>query len=158
MKILKFPHPDLLHKCPVISVFDKELKIILDSMWETMKSERGIGLAANQVGILLRMFVMDGPEGRLNVVNPKYLSASIKGAALKEGCLSFPGEFIIVPGRSNWIHLAYQDENGQNKEVVLEGIYAVCAQHEIDHLDGKVFIKHESLARNIRKQLIKKWK
>jgi peptide deformylase len=81
------------------------------------------------------MFVMEGPEGRLNIINPHIGLSSLKPAGLKEGCLSAPGEFMIVPSRVDWVMIEYQDENGDPKHVTLKGIHSVCAQHEIEHLN-----------------------
>lgn len=158
MEILKFPHPDLFKKCDKITVFGPELKILLDSMWETMKLANGIGLAANQVSIPFRMFVMEGPNGRINLINPRIQALSQVSANLKEGCLSAPGESLVVPGRMRWVDVEYQDENGDFKRVVLHAIHAVCVQHEIEHLDGKSFMKNKTIHKTIRNQLSKKWK
>ena len=157
MNIIKFPNPMLITVTYKITVFGEELKTLLDAMYETMKANRGIGLAANQVGLLHRMFVMEGPEGRINIVNPYVISKSKISANLKEGCLSAPGEFIVVPQRPNWVQIEYQNELGENKTAVFNGIYSVCVCHEMEHLDGNVFFKNPSLSRAIRKNLIKKW-
>lgn len=157
MKILKFPDPKLLTPCDAVVNFDKTLLSILDSMWEIMKDAKGIGLAANQVGISLDAFVMEGPNGRLNMVNP-YISVESEALAnMKEGCLSTPGEFVVVPGRAKWVQVIYQDEKGNNKSLILEGIHAVACVHEIEHLDGKSFLQHSSFPKSVRKRYEKKW-
>jgi len=158
MEVLKFPNPALFKRTAEITVFGEELKILLDSMWETMKNSNGIGLAANQVGLTLRMFVMDGPKGRLNLVNPLLINKSTALANQKEGCLSMPGEFIIVPSRVEWVEIEYQNEKGIFKKVFLRGTHSVCAQHELDHLDGIVFAQNKSIDRRKRKEIKKKWK
>lgn len=158
MKLLKFPHVKLLTPCEDITNFNVEVAEILDYMWYVMEESNGIGLAANQIGFSLNMFVMDGPEGRLNLINPYISLKSNSFAKLKEGCLSAPGEFIVVPGRASWVQVKYQDEKGNHKSVVLKGIQAVCAQHEIEHLDGKSFMEHKSLSRAVKNRLSKKWK
>lgn len=157
MKILQFPHPTLLEPCEEVVSFDSELIGMLDSMWETMKKNNGVGLAANQVGIPLDMFVMNGPKGRLNLINPYIAASSIALANLKEGCLSAPGEMIVVPGRKEWVQIIYQDEKGNGQSIILKGIQAVCAQHEIEHLDGKSFMEHKSIPKSLRKQFSKRW-
>lgn len=156
MKIVKFPHPSLFSKCESVTVFGEELKVLLDDMWETMKGANGLGLAANQVDIPLRMFVMEGPNGRINVVNPHISSESKLFIKLREGCLSAPGEFVLIP-RHEWIQLMYQDETGTAKQAVLKGLYAVCAQHELEHLEGKGFLENKNIPKNHRKMLAKKW-
>lgn len=158
MKLLKFPHVKLLTPCEEVVNFSSELLEVLDYMWYVMEEHNGIGLAANQVGFSLNMFVMDGPEGRLNLINPYICLKSKSFAKLKEGCLSAPGEFIVIPERAEWVQVKYQDEMGAHKSVVLKGIHAVCAQHEIEHLDGKSFMEHKSLSKATRNKLSKKWK
>ena len=140
-----------------ITVFGEELKVLLDAMYDAMKANRGLGLAANQVGLLHRMFVMEGPEGRIDLVNPVITWSSVVGANLKEGCLSAPGDFIIVPSRKEKIQIQYQNEKGEPQVKVLSGLYAVCAQHEIDHLDGQIFFTNKSIPKNKRQPLMKKW-
>ena len=157
MKLLQFPHVKLLTPCEDVENFNYELAEILDYMWYVMEESNGVGLAANQVGFSLNMFVMDGPNGRLNLVNP-YISLKSKSSAnLKEGCLSAPGEFIVVPERAEWVQVKYQDEKGIHKSIVLKGIHAVCAQHEIEHLEGKSFMENKSLSKATRTKLAKKW-
>lgn len=159
MQIYHFPFPILTKKCPEVLVFGPELKIILDNMWDTMKSARGVGLAANQVGILLRMFVMEGPEAeRLYIVNPKILRKSQFAANLKEGCLSAPGEMLVLSERATWIELSFQDEKGIEQRRVFKDIWSVCVQHEIGHLNGESFLEAKSIGKAKRKALAKKWK
>lgn len=158
MKILKFPDPALFQACKEVSVFGPELKTLLDSMWETMFEGSGIGLAANQVGLTFRMFTMIGPDNeKLYVVNPKILKRSVVPANLKEGCLSAPGEFLILDERSSWIKLSFQDETGKEHERVFKGIHSVCVQHETDHLNGLTYLASKSLHKAKRKELAKKY-
>ena len=91
------------------------------------------------------------------MVNPYISVQSEASANIKEGCLSAPKEFIVVPGRAKWVQVKYQDEKGQYQSIILEGIHAVAAAHECDHLEGKSFLQHHSIPRTIRKQLSKKW-
>lgn len=155
--VLKFPNPLLFEKAAPVYVFGKELQILLDLMWDTMEINRGIGLASNQLGMGLAMVVIKGPNGRLNMVNPTILKKSKIPANLKEGCLSAPGDFLIVPDRVEWVQVKYQDETGELGTVVLKGIYSVCVQHELEHLEGKSFMENKSIPKHIRKSLQKKW-
>lgn len=100
---------------------------------------------------------MDGPTGRLDVVNPVIVAKSVKQANIREGCLSVPKEFVLVPSRMEWVRLQYSNMYGEVQTVVLKGIHAVCAQHEIDHLDGKIFLSDKSIPKYERKRLSKKW-
>lgn len=158
MQILKFPSPELFQVCKEVTVFGPELKVLLDSMWDTMVANSGMGLAANQVGLSFRMFVMIGPEGeRLYIVNPKIVQKSIVSANLEEGCLSAPGEKLTLEERADWVKVEYQDETGAKHEKVFKRIYSVCVQHETDHLNGKTHLQSESLHKARRKELAKKW-
>lgn len=158
MKILKYPSSELFEVCKEVSVFGPELKTLLDSMWETMNEGHGMGLAANQVGLTFRMFTMLGPENeKIYIVNPKILSKSVVAANLKEGCLSAPGELLILSERASWVKIKFQDETGADHERVFKGIHAVCVQHETDHLDGKSHLMSKTIDKAKRKQLAKKW-
>lgn len=158
MKILKFPDPSLFKTCKEVSVFGPELKILLDSMWDTMIEGNGLGLAANQVGLTFRMFTMLGPSGeKLYIINPKILKRSVVPANLKEGCLSAPGELLVLDERASWVKIKFQDETGKEHERVFKDIHSVCVQHEIDHLSGKSHLQSKSLHKAKRKELAKKW-
>lgn len=127
-------------------------------MWDTMVKGQGIGLAANQVGLTFRMFTMLGPkEEKFYIVNPKIVKRSVVPANLREGCLSAPGEFLVLDERASWVKLQFQDETGKNQEMVFKDIYAVCVQHETDHLDGTSHLQSKSLKKAKRKELAKKW-
>lgn len=157
MKVLKFPHQDLFRVCKPVSVFDTELKVLLDNMYRTMQDHNGIGLAANQVGLEYRMFIMKHTEGRINLVNPVVTKRSMVTALIGEGCLSAPGEYLITGSRREWVEVSYQDEKGAPKVKVFKGIYAVCVEHEIEHLDGKSFMDSKTISKAKRKELAKKW-
>lgn len=158
MQILKFPNEALFVKCTEVTVFGPELKILLDAMWETMVEGKGMGLAANQVGLTFRMFTMLGPDAeKIYLVNPKILSKSVISANLQEGCLSAPGELLTLEERASWVKVEYQDETGEKKERIFKGIHSVCIQHETDHLDGKSHLQSKSLKSAKRKELAKKW-
>jgi peptide deformylase len=158
MEVLKFPHPNLFIKCKEVTVFGPELKVLLESMWDTMISKNGMGLASNQVGLDYRMFTMKGPEEeKLFIVNPKILVSGRAQANLKEGCLSAPGEFLILGERAMWVQILYQDETGAPHSQTFGGIHSVCVQHEIDHLDGKSHLQSKSLTRRVRREMKRKW-
>lgn len=156
MKVVKFPHKSLFTKTEPVTVFGPELKVLLDKMYETMVLNKGIGLAANQVELVFRMFVMEGPEGPLYLVNPKIVWESKALASIREGCLSAPAEFVVL-GRHSIVKVEFQDETGEKKTKLFNDLYAICVQHEIEHLDGKAFLSHKSLTKIQRKQLHKKW-
>lgn len=158
MQILKFPDSELFNVCKEVTVFGSELKTLLNSMWSTMIEGKGIGLAANQVGLTFRMFTMLGPnDEKLFIINPTVLSKSIASANLKEGCLSAPGEFLILDERASWVKVKFKDETGIEHERVFKGIHSVCVQHEIDHLNGKSHLMSPSLSKAKRKELAKRW-
>lgn len=157
MEILKFPNPMLFRPADHVFVFESELKVLLDEMWKTMKANNGQGLAANQVGLPFRMFVMNGPDGRLNLVNPSIIKQSKATTNYNEGCLSAPGDYVTVPSRLEWVTVSYSDENGFSKTITLKGMHSVCAQHEIEHLNGKSFMENKSIHKTVRKGLQKRW-
>lgn len=158
MKILKYPHPALFTKCERVSVFGKELTTLLDGMWKVLKDNYAVGLAANQVGLKYRMFVMEGTDGeRINLVNPYIVTRSVAPAMKKEGCLSAPGEFLIISDRAEWVQVSFQDETGNSHTRVFKGLQSVCVQHEIDHLEGKSHLQSKSIPKAKRKDLSKKW-
>ncbi|MCR9219366.1 MAG: peptide deformylase [Alphaproteobacteria bacterium] len=148
LPILVAPHPVLKRKAqPVAAVTDEERRL-LDDMLETMYDAPGIGLAAPQVGVSKRMLVVDvAREGEapqpMKLINPEILETSDDLAAYEEGCLSFPDQFAEVK-RPAAVRIAYLDETGEAREIKAEGLLATCLQHEIDHLDGVVFVDHIS--------------
>lgn len=159
MEILIGPHKELLTPTRQVRVFGPELLVLLNAMFDTMQKHKGLGLAANQVGLDLSMFVMLGQnDEKMFFINPRITAKSLVSANIKEGCLSFPGEFLILSERASWVEVIFQDENGSEKKAVFKGLRAVCVQHEIDHLLGKVHLQSKSIPREKRKQLAKKWK
>lgn len=138
-----------------------ELKTLVENMFQTMAKANGVGLAAPQVGLALRMFVVDGngleedyPECmnfRRCMINPEILEQSEETNLKDEGCLSIPGVYESVK-RPDWIVVRYLDENFEEHEEKITGFAARMTLHEYDHLDGKMFIDHVS---PLRKQLIK---
>ena len=159
-KILKFPDQDLRIKAKPVETFDDELKTLTDDMFETMHSVNGIGLAATQIGVAKQVAVIDiSPEKNepLVIVNPeiKILDPS-KKEDYDEGCLSVPGFFETI-SRPSDIQLSYQDLNGQKQEIKPEGLLTKVVQHEIDHLNGRLFVDHisELKRRRIRNKIVK---
>jgi len=156
--IVKYGHPGLHKPSETVKEIDGSIHKLLDDMVETMYAAPGIGLAATQVDVHKRLIVMDVSEGKSNqqvFCNPEILTREGVGVA-EEGCLSVPGIFDEVKRAAN-IRARAQDVKGKFFEVDLEGLAAVCLQHEMDHLDGKLFVDYLSdLKRErIRKKLDK---
>ena len=159
-KILKFPDQDLRIKAKPVETFDEELEALTDDMFETMHSVNGIGLAATQIGVAKQVAVIDiSPEKNepLVIVNPaiQILDPS-KTEDYDEGCLSVPGFFEKI-SRPSDIKLSYQDLNGQKQEIKPEGLLTKVVQHELDHLNGRLFVDHisELKRRRIRNKIVK---
>lgn len=128
----------LRKKCEEVKKFDSELCALLDDMKETVRKEDGAGLAAPQVGVNLRVVVIDLEEGFFEMVNPKILS--VKGEQRgEEGCLSVKGKYGIVT-RPNKVKAEYRDRTGKKHTVTGTGLFARCMCHEFDHLDGVLYI------------------
>lgn len=160
--IIKLPDPVLKEVAKEVSSVDDALRLQLDRMLETMYKAPGIGLAANQVGLLNRVLVMDiaqreTPESRkpICMINPEIIWASEEPSLWEEGCLSIPGQYAEVE-RPLEVRVRYLDQQGKTQEDVFSGLGSHCVQHEIDHLNGVLFIDHlSSLKRNM---LLKKYK
>ena len=157
LKILIFPDPKLRKVAKKIDKFDKSLEILSKNMLKTMYEAEGIGLAATQVDIHIRLVVMDLSEERNEprvFVNPEYTILDKSPFTYEEGCLSIPG-FNEEISRPSKILLKWQDLQGEFHEDRPDGIFTVCAQHEIDHLDGKLFVDYLSPIKRdrIRKKL-----
>ena len=159
-KILKFPDQDLRIKAKPVETFDEELKTLTDDMFETMHSVNGIGLAATQIGVAKQVAVIDiSPEKNepLVIVNPKIqILDPSKKEDYDEGCLSIPGFFETI-SRPSDIKLSYQDLNGKKQEIKPEGLLTKVVQHELDHLNGRLFVDHisELKRRRIRNKIVK---
>ena len=157
LKILIFPDPKLRKVAKKIDKFDKSLEMLSKNMLKTMYEAEGIGLAATQVDIHVRLVVMDLSEERNEprvFVNPEYTILDKSPFTYEEGCLSIPG-FTEEISRPSKILLKWQDLQGNFHEDQPDGIFTVCAQHEIDHLDGKLFVDYLSPIKRdrIRKKL-----
>ena len=157
LKILIFPDPKLRKVAKKIQKFDKSLEMLAQKMLQTMYEAKGIGLAATQVDVHIRLVVMDLSEERDEprvFVNPEYTILDKSPFTYEEGCLSIPG-FNEEISRPSKILLKWQDLQGNFHEDQPDGIFTVCAQHEIDHLDGKLFVDYLSPIKRdrIRKKL-----
>ena len=154
LPILTAPDQRLKQKSKPVAAVDDELRRLLDDMLETMYAAPGVGLAAIQVGVPKRALVIDvarddEPKNPLFLVNPEIVWASDHDASYEEGCLSLPDQFADV-ARPAAVRVRYLDRDGNRKELEAEGLLAVCVQHEMDHLDGVLFVDHISaLKRNI---------
>lgn len=148
------PDPVLRKTARAVGPEDRAaIAALIPSMFATMYAAPGIGLAAPQVGKLLRVITIDvAPEktpAPIALVNPEIIAFSEEKATREEGCLSLPDQYAEVT-RPAWVKVRYEDENGHRKEVEGEGLFAACLQHEIDHLNGVLFVDHLSpLKRNI---------
>ena len=137
-KILRIGDETLRRKARRVEVFDKRLHTLLDDMAETMYDAEGAGLAAPQVGILRRVVVIDVGEGIIELINPEILSA--EGEQINaEGCLSIPGRRCTVK-RPQKVVVAAQDRSGNPFELTGEGFLAIAVSHELDHLDGVLYV------------------
>jgi len=159
--ILTAPDPRLKKKSKPVAAVDAEVRQLMDDMLETMYAAPGIGLAAPQVGKLRRVIVLDIDRedvktGPLFMANPEVIEASDEDATYEEGCLSLPEHYadVVRPAK---VTVRYLDRDGKKKEMACEGLLATCIQHEIDHLDGILFVDHISaLKRNmILRKLLK---
>jgi peptide deformylase len=152
-KILHFPNPKLHHIAKSIENVDTEIKRLVDDMFETMYEDNGIGLAATQLGIDLRVFIVDvniDPKQPLTFINPTIIEKSGEQKC-QEGCLSLPGIYAEVK-RADKIKIEALNREGKSFTMQADGLLSICIQHEVDHLDGKLFIDHLS---SLRKQLIR---
>jgi len=158
LTILEFPDPRLRKKAVRVDRVDDELRALIDDMFETMYAAPGIGLAATQVDVHRRLLVADVSSDKSAphvFINPVIVEKD--GVTVtEEGCLSVPGYYEEVK-RAEHIRVRYLDRDGRACEDELEGLLAVCVQHEIDHLDGKLFVDYLSEAKRsrIRKKLEK---
>jgi len=152
--ILEYPDPRLRQKAEPVRFVDDALRQSVDDLLETMYAANGIGLAATQVDIHKRMLVIDVSEQRndpLILINPEILSAEGR-ESVEEGCLSLPGIYDKVQ-RATKIRVRALGRDGRSFEIDAEGLLAVCIQHEIDHLEGQLFVDYLS---ELKRQLIRK--
>jgi peptide deformylase len=161
LPIITAPDPRLKVKSTPVATVDDEMRRLLDDMLETMYAAPGVGLAAIQVGVAKRALVIDvsrddEPKQPLFLVNPEIVWASEDDAVFEEGCLSLPEQFAEVQ-RPASIRVRHLDRNGNRRELEASGLLSVCLQHEMNHLDGILFVDHISaLKRNmILRRLLK---
>ncbi|MDX1379859.1 MAG: peptide deformylase [Xanthomonadales bacterium] len=159
LEILEFPDPRLRTVAQPVETFDGRLGTLIDDMLETMYGASGIGLAATQVDVHQRVLVMDVSDSRDQpraFVNPEIVDREGEQVC-EEGCLSVPGVYAEVK-RANRVKVRAQDRDGETFELELEGLAAVCLQHEMDHLQGKLFVdylsplKRQMVRRRLEKQ------
>ena len=158
LTVLHYPDPNLRKRAMPVEVINAEVKTLAQDLLETMYAERGIGLAATQVNVQKRLIVMDLSEEKNSpviMVNPE-ITSSEGNEEMQEGCLSVPGFYETVQ-RAEKISFRYLDLNGDQISGVADNLLAVCIQHEIDHLNGKLFIDYlSSLKRRmIQKKILK---
>lgn len=143
--ILIHPDPRLKKVCDPVAEITPELRALASDMLETMYDAPGIGLAAPQVGVTKRLIVMDcikdGPPEPVILFNPQIIWSSEDLSTYEEGCLSIPEQYADVK-RPAEVQVCWIDQDGATQERQFAGIWATCVQHEIDHLDGKLFIDY----------------
>jgi peptide deformylase len=159
LPILQYPDERLHRVAQPVSRVDGKIRQLISDMAETMYAAPGIGLAATQVDVLLRIIVIDSSAAHdqlMTFINPQIVSSS-GISTFEEGCLSVPGIYEKVP-RADRISVRALDPQGKTFELDADGLLAVCIQHEIDHLDGKVFVeylsrlKQQRIAEKLKKQ------
>lgn len=154
LTILHFPDPRLRNKAERVIVIDESIKQLVDDMLETMYAAPGIGLAAVQVNVPKRIIVVDISEDRSQpvcLINPE-IKERHGAVETEEGCLSVPGIYENVR-RSEWIRVSAQSPSGETLDLEADGLLAVCIQHEMDHLEGKLFVDYLS---ELKRQRIRK--
>jgi peptide deformylase len=160
--ILEAPDPRLRAKSVAVEAIDDEVRALIDDMFETMYDAPGIGLAAVQIGVPKRILVIDlqepGEDGEpvrqpMVFINPELFDPSAELRTYNEGCLSVPDQYAEVD-RPATIHARWLDRDGVKHEAALDGLLATCLQHEMDHLEGILFIDH--LSRLKREMVLKK--
>lgn len=154
LDILRYPDPRLRNQAKPVEAVDAGIARLVDDMFETMYQAPGIGLAATQVNVAKRVIVIDVTDDHsqpLCLINPEILNAE-GSEVMDEGCLSVPGVYDSVT-RAERVRVRALDRNGETFERDADGLLAVCIQHEIDHLDGKLFVDYLS---NLKRQRIRK--
>ena len=154
LEVLRFPDERLRTIAQNVVSFDSTIQQIVDDMFETMYAEEGIGLAATQVNIHQRIIVIDTSEdrtGRLVLINPELLEQR-GSTGIEEGCLSVPECRALVP-RAEWVKIRATNAQGEQFELETDGLLAICIQHEMDHLVGKLFVDYLS---PLKREMVKK--
>lgn len=158
--IITLPDPRLRQKSLAVKAVDKDIRALVDDMFETMYAAPGIGLAAIQIAVPLRVVTMDiakegEPKAPLVFINPEVVSSSDDKATYEEGCLSIP-EYYEEVERPASVKVKYMDLDGKPREIEATGLLATCLQHEIDHINGVLFIDYISKLK--RNMVLKKFK
>jgi len=166
--IVIYPDPRLKQISQTVEHFDEELHTLLEDMYETMIAKNGVGLAAIQIGVPKRVLIVNVPidagegedpiqlpENTLEIINPVITYRSDEMVKFQEGCLSVPGVYEDIE-RHAMVTIEYQDRHGQPQIIEDDEFLAIALQHEIDHLDGKLFI--EKLSYTKRKKFEKEWR
>jgi len=151
LAILEYPDRRLRIRAAPVTAFDGRLWRLIDDLFDTLYATRGIGLAATQVNVHQRVLVIDVSERRNEprcFINPEILAHGVVGM-VEESCLSLPGVVGNVK-RATQLRVRSRDRSGASCDLDLEGLPAVCLQHEMDHLDGRLFVDHLSLYRRLR--------
>ena len=146
LPIVQFPNPTSSTVCTPVTEITDEIRTLASDMAQTMYEAPGVGLAAPQVGRTIRLIVLDVSENKDNLItliNPEIIATSDEWICGEEGCLSLPGIWEKVE-RHAQVTVRYTDLNGQSQTIEADGLLSVCLQHEMDHLDGKVFVDHLS--------------
>jgi peptide deformylase len=158
--VISIPDERLRLETQTIIQFDEKLKTLVNDMYETMEHAKGIGLAAPQIGLSLKVAVIDTSrerDQRLCIINPEIISSEGE-EMMEEGCLSIPCAYDKTP-RALRVKVRAQDVNGKTFEVEADGLLAHCLQHEIDHLNGKLFMDYLSpLKRQLIRKKVDKWR
>lgn len=152
LTILEYPDPRLRKVAAPVNEVDDTLRMLIDDMFETMYAAPGIGLAATQVDVHKRLLVIDISDDHsqpLVFINPEVEILDPEPMGYEEGCLSVPGYYELV-SRPRRVRVNALDRNGEAFELEAEGLLAVCVQHEIDHLDGKLFVDYLSALKRQR--------
>ena len=151
-KILEFPDSRLRTVAKAVDIVDDSVRVLIDDMFETMYEAKGIGLAATQIDVHLRVVVIDLQDDEnqpLVMINPEFEIMTQKVDEIQEGCLSVPGVYEVVK-RPDRIRLKALNRDGETYEIEVQGLLAVCIQHECDHLNGKLFVDHLSTLKRSR--------
>ena len=159
LTILEYPDMRLRKRAAPVKVVDDALRQVIDDMFETMYAAPGIGLAATQVDVHKRLLVLDVSELKdspLVFINPEIEVLDPEPFGYEEGCLSVPGYYDLVT-RPRKVRVKALDRNGEAFDIEAEGLLAVCVQHEVDHLDGKLFVDYLSILKRqrIKNKLLK---
>jgi peptide deformylase len=143
-EIIKYPDPILRKKCQEVREVTMEIKKLVEEMILALEKKQGVGLSAPQVGVLKRVIVIETEKGPVGLINPKIIKKSRGKEVMEEGCLSFPGLWLKIK-RAKEVEVEALDKEGKGIRMEAEGLIAKILQHEIDHLDGILFIDRLSL-------------